>query len=170
MEKRLNTKIEEYITKFKDEIRNKMIALNMEDKSKGSDLLQYIYDYDRLCLQKDDFVKRKRVKNSIPNSNRCIAKRANGEQCTRRRKTDCEFCGTHSKGTPHGVIQSNSSTNVTHKVELFATEIRGIVYYLDSMNNVYKTEDVLDARENPRVVAKYVKIGDTYTIPELGVV
>jgi hypothetical protein len=170
MEKRLNTKIEEYITKFKDEIRNKMIALNMEDKSKGSDLLQYIYDYDRLCLQKDDFVKRKRVKNSIPNSNRCIAKRANSEQCTRRRKTDCEFCGTHSKGTPHGVIQSNSSTNVTHKVELFATEIRGIVYYLDSMNNVYKTEDVLDARENPRVVAKYVKIGDTYTIPELGVV
>jgi len=170
MEKRLNTKIEEYITKFKDEIRNKMIALNMEDKSKGSDLLQYIYDYDRLCLQKDDFVKRKRVKNSIPNSNRCIAKRANGEQCTRRRKTDCEFCGTHSKGTPHGVIQSNSSTNVTHKVELFATEIRGIVYYLDSMNNVYKTEDVLDARENPRVVAKYVKIGDSYTIPELGVV
>jgi len=170
MEKRLNTKIEEYITKFKDEIRNKMIALNMEDKSKGSDLLQYIYDYDRLCLQKDDLVKRKRVKNSIPNSNRCIAKRANSEQCTRRRKTDCEFCGTHSKGTPHGVIQSNSSTNVTHKVELFATEIRGIVYYLDSMNNVYKTEDVLDARENPRVVAKYVKIGDTYTIPELGVV
>ena len=170
MEKRLNTKIEEYITKFKDEIRNKMIALNMEDKSKGSDLLQYIYDYDRLCLQKDDFVKRKRVKNSIPNSNRCIAKRANGEQCTRRRKTDCEFCGTHSKGTPHGVIQSDSSTNVTHKVELFATEIRGIVYYLDSMNNVYKTEDVLDARENPRVVAKYMKIGDTYTIPELGVV
>jgi hypothetical protein len=170
MEKRLNAKIEEYITKFKDEIRNKMIALNLEDKSKGSDLLQYIYDYDRLCLQKDDFVKRKRVKNSIPNSNRCIAKRANGEQCTRRRKTDCEFCGTHSKGTPHGVIQSNSSTNVTHKVELFATEIRGIVYYLDSMNNVYKTEDVLDARENPRVVAKYVKIGDSYTIPELGVV
>ena len=49
-------------------------------------------------------MKRKRVKNVVHLSDRCCAKRANGEQCTRRRKdTTTEYCGTHLKGTPHGI-------------------------------------------------------------------
>ena len=35
---------------------------------------------------KDDLQKRKRIKNIVPSNDRCIALRANLEQCTRRKK------------------------------------------------------------------------------------
>lgn len=174
MEKRVNATIEEYITKFKDEIRNKIIELSFDDKRKSAELVEFVYDYNRLSLQKDDFVKRKRIKNAIPVQNRCIAKRANGEQCTRRCKDASEFCGTHFKGTPHGTIQREDSPETTstilQKIDVYAEEIMGIVYYLDKTNNVYKTEDILEGKQNPRIVAKYIKEGTKYKIPEFGLV
>ena len=171
MEKRLNKRIETYIISFKDEIKDKLVQLDFEDKSKVAEMLEFVYDYDRLCLTKDDFIKRKRVKNSIPILNRCNAKRANNEQCTRRRKNGFEFCGTHSKGTPHGLIQSGTTIeNVMQKVVVFAEDIKGIVYYIDKYDNVYRTEDILEGKSNPQIVAKVHKNGDTYTIPEFGLV
>ena len=46
----------------------------------------------------------------------------------------------------------------------------GIVYYVDKSNNVYKTEDIIEGKQNPRIVAKYVKDGAKYKIPEFGLV
>ena len=168
MEKRLTTKFDTYLKNFKDGIRDKVSQLNIPANN-ASELMEYVYEYDRIILDKDDFIKRKRVKNSIPESNRCIAKRATGEQCTRRRKLECEFCGTHSKGTPHGMITSadNQASHV-QTMEVFAQEINGIVYYLDQRNNVYNTEDVMSSKENPRIVAKWEKNNGGYTIPALG--
>jgi len=77
MEKRLNKLIENYITSFKDEIKSKTIDIDFENKQKVNELLEFVYDYDRLTLTKEDFVKRKRIKNAIPSLNRCNAKRAN---------------------------------------------------------------------------------------------
>ena len=170
MEKRLNTKFDLYIKNFKDGIRDKMSQLQMTS-SEAADLMEYIYEYDRLILDKEDFIKRKRVKNSIPDNNRCLAKRATGEQCTRRRKPDCEFCGTHSKGTPHGLIL-NTDTNMQslQSVEVFAQEICGIVYYLYQYKNVYNTEDIMSSVENPRIIAKWERINDVYKIPSMGLV
>lgn len=173
MEKRINKKIETYVSGFKDNIRNKIIELQFADKPKINDLLEYVYEYNRLTLQKDDFIKRKRLKNAIPLLNRCNAKRANGEQCTRRRRDDCEFCGTHYKGTPHGSISEDAGDEANQqnqRLEVIAEDIFGIVYYIDRYSNVYHTEDVLRGCENPRVIAKYVKSGDKYTIPEFGLV
>lgn len=171
MEKRINKRIETYVASFKDDIRNKIIELQFPDKPKINDLIEYIYEYNRLTLQKDDFVKRKRLKNAIPLLNRCNAKRANGEQCTRRRRGDCEFCGTHYKGTPHGSISEDSSQiTQNHRLEVVVEDICGIVYYIDKYGNVYNTEDVLKGNENPRIIAKYAKIGEKYTIPDFGLV
>ena len=168
MEKRLNKKIEEYVTNFKDEIRKKITEINFEDKRKIAEMVEFVYDYNRLTLQRDDFIKRKRVKNSIPVLNRCIAKRANGEQCTRRRKVECEFCGTHSKGTPHGLITNTLSIEDTiQKLDVFAEDVNGIIYYIDKFNNVYKTEDILEGKSNPQIIAKCVKTNDVCTIPDL---
>ena len=157
MEKRLNKKIEVYVSSFKDEIRNKIVELGFEEKTKINDLLEFVFEYDRLTLQKDDFVKRKRLKNSIPLMNRCNARLANGDQCTRRRRDDCEFCGTHYKGTPHGMINCGEALAqecAKQHVELVVEDIGGIVYYLDKSNNVYNTEDVLRGMENPNIVGK----------------
>jgi hypothetical protein len=118
-------------------------------------------------------VKRKRIRNSIPLQNRCAAKRANGEQCTRRCKDDGEFCGTHCKGTPHGLVERGGvdvESNVIQTVDVFAEDIMGIMYYIDKLNNVYKTEDILEGVQNPRIVGKCIKDGSTYKIPEFGLV
>ena len=170
MEKRLNTKIEQYITSFKSEICDKINELSFSEQHKVGALLGYIYDYNRFTVMKEDLVKRKRVKNAIPVSNRCNAKRANGEQCTRRRKDDEEYCGTHTKGTPHGLVgHANTDETLEKNIEVYATEIMGIVYYIDNYNNVYNTEDVLNGVQNARIIAKYERNNDTICIPTLGV-
>jgi hypothetical protein len=160
MDKRLNKKVEVYVTKFKDDLRDKIASLDIPDKVIAIELVDYVYNYERLTLAKDDFSKRKRVKNSIPGTNRCNAKRANGEQCTRRRKEGCEFCGTHFKGAPHGLITAVTDAGATkHSLEVTAEDIGGIIYYIDKFNNVYKTEDILKGIENPVVIGTYKKPG-----------
>lgn len=172
MEKRINKKIEMYVTTFKDQVRNKITELDFNEKTKINELLEFVYEYSRFVLVKDDLSKRKRIKNSIPSLNRCSAKRASGEQCTRRRKEDSDFCGTHSKGTPNGLMQDQNTCGdcSNHKMDVFAEEIKGIVYYIDKYSNVYNTEDILSEKPNPRIIAKYVKDDNKYTIPEFGLV
>lgn len=171
MDKRVNKIIETYTTEFKDKIKMKILEKNFEDKTKVNELLEYIYDYNRLIIEKEELVKRKRIKNSIPTNNRCIAKRSNGDQCTRRKKKECEFCGTHSKGIPHGImLNTENQTNENENVEVFVEEIKGIVYYIDKNDNVYKTEDILSGKENPQIITKCVKTDNGYTIPEFGLI
>lgn len=159
MERKINKIIENYVIDFKDKIKTKVLEIENIQKDSANELLEFIYDFERLTLKKEDFTKRKRIKNAIPTINRCNAKRANGEQCTRKRKENCEFCGTHSKGTPHGSICDNQNSDMSnaHKLEVYAEDIQGIIYYVDKYNNVYKTEDVLKEKENPEIIGKYEK-------------
>ena len=170
MEKRLNKKVEVYISSFKDNIRERATIMGLTKNEQTNQLLQYIYDYERLAFTKEDFQKRKRVKNFVPIFDRCCAKRASNEQCTRRKKDGCEFCGTHLKGTPHGVIDNQDEPkNTTQKVEVYAQDIQGIVYYIDKANNVYQAEDIISNKINPKIIAKYVKDGEQYSIPEFNI-
>jgi len=168
MERRLNKKIGDYIHGFKTDVAEKIqsIQTNPSHTDLGS-LLTYVYEYTNFELNKDDFIKRKRVKSMVPVYERCIANRASGEQCTRRKKDDCQFCGTHSKGTPHGMVNDEKPLSTTKKVEVNAVDIKGIVYYLDNDGNVYDTEDIVSNNRNPRIIAKYVKNGQEYSIPDL---
>ena len=169
MERRLNKKFEDYITSFKNDIRDKINTIQFEETEKINELMGYVYDYERLVFKKEDISKRKRVKNTIPETNRCNARRANNEQCTRRKKEGCEYCGTHIKGTPHGLISELlHSSEMTHKVEIIAQEIGGIVYYIDDRENVYNTEDVMNSKENPGIIAKYTCRNGIYSIPKFG--
>lgn len=170
MEKRLNKKTELYITTFKDDIKDKATIMGLDKNEHISQLLQYIFDYDRLSFNKDDFKKRKRVKNIIPIFDRCCAKRANCEQCTRRKKEGSEFCGTHIKGAPHGILDLQEENKVTtQKIEVYAQDIKGIIYYIDNNENVYQAEDIIINKLNPKIIAKYLKIGDQYSIPEFNI-
>jgi hypothetical protein len=172
MEKRLNNKIAEYTSEFKDNIKQKMSDLGISGFEQTDMLMQYISDYSRLILTKDDFKKRKRVKNVVPFLERCCAKRATNEQCTRRKKTDCEYCGTHEKGTPHGIVTSETQmeTNAdTKTVEVWAQDIHGIIYYIDKSSNVYKAEDVVGNKINPQIIGVYELKGGVYSIPALNI-
>lgn len=170
MDKRINKRIEVYITDFKDNIKEKAMQLGVINDAKMTQLVQFVCDYDRLNLTKEDFMKRKRVKNSVHLSDRCCAKRANGEQCTRRRKTDDEYCGTHLKGTPHGICEDNDDNKPQgYKIEVWAQDIKGIIYYIDKNFNVYQVEDIVSNNTNPKIIAKYVKNGEVYSIPEFNI-
>jgi hypothetical protein len=169
MERRLNKKLEVYISTFKNDIRDKTAELGIIPEQANM-LLQYVYDYERMSVNKDDFAKRKRVKNIVPFFDRCCAKRASGEQCTRRKKTDAEYCGTHMKGVPHGMVDNQEDSVATsQKIEVWAEDIQGIIYYIDKNNNVYQAEDIVGNKQNPKIIAKYVKVGENYTIPEFGI-
>jgi hypothetical protein len=144
--------------------------MGMSKNEQVNQLLQYIYDHDRLSFNKEDFQKRKRVKNFVPIFDRCCAKRANNEQCTRRRKDESEYCGTHLKGTPHGIVDAhNEPKNTTQKIEVYAQDIKGIIYYIDKTNNVYQAEDIISNKINPKIIAKYLKEGEKFSIPEFNI-
>ena len=171
MEKIINKSIEEYLTKYKMDIQNKMMELKYHDDDKKNRLLEFIFDYERFTIKKDDLKKPARMKTIIPTCLRCSAKRVNGEQCTRRKNKDGEYCGTHSKVLPYGVFEVTNSTNdVKKNLNVVAENIQGIMYYIDSFLNVYNTEDILEGKEDPRIVAKAEKNNNVYTIPELGLV
>jgi len=154
MLKTLNGKFDNYTLAFKDSVCAKIAELDMGSTDKAT-ILDFIYTYPKFVIDRDDMVVRKRVKNVLPDNNRCIAKRANGEQCTRRRKECSEFCGTHSKGTPNGVIDDAEKGRNTVNVTMKVLEIEGIVYHIDDMNRVYDTEDIINGSGCPRVVGNY---------------
>ena len=196
MERKINKKIEEAFTNYKQDIKTGIVgvitAINCQIdveyvsdvtiketvKTELMNLLQELYDHPVLKLDKTDFQKRKRVKNVVPLHDRCIACRANGEQCTRRRKGDSQFCGTHIKGTPHGVIskekQDSEPKEMIKKVSVWAQDIKGIIYYIDDNSNVYETSAILQGSDNPKIIAKYQKSLDNegnvaYAIPSFGI-
>ena len=162
MERRIGAKIDSYTIAFKDEAASKLRDLNAavaalsnakhnaadsKDKDQQTQnqqvdslfkqIISFVYDYEKLKLTKEDFMKRKRVKNIVHLADRCCAKRANGEQCTRRKKdADSEFCGTHLKGTPHGTCELDNDVKPSgQKIEVWAQDIQGIIYYIDKNYN-----------------------------------
>lgn len=174
MDRHINKKIKTYVTELKAHIRQKTLEMFPEIHEKRiNEYLQEIYNYECLVLTKEDVSKRKRIKNCIPGSNRCIAKRANGEQCTRKQKEGYEYCGTHVKGVPHGVITDINNDNTEQELlnaDVFAKDIHGIVYYIDQYNNVYKTEDILNEKKNPEIIAKCEIINGEYGIRKFGLI
>lgn len=165
MEKRIAVKIEEHIDEFKTNIKLFLEKNNNIDFSAKSELLKYIYDYQNLTLTKEDFVKRKRSKSIVPVYLKCQARRATGEQCTRKHKEDSKFCGTHDKNRPHGIIDSdNSVENNLKKKEVFVQEFNGINYYIDHANNIYSSDDILSNKTDPNIIGKYTIIDGIYKI------
>ena len=164
MDKRINQQLEKYLIQFKDDIKKKVTDLAFEDKSKSSELLEFVYEYERLSFTKDDFIKRKRVQNVIPENDRCIAKKSCSDQCTRRRKTESEYCGTHSKYAS----QVDGTSIGTKSLEVIAKEMEGIVYYVDEFQNIYRTEDILNEKKNPQVVSRYEQLsGGRYILRDV---
>ena len=163
MEKRVTQKLEDYVSTMACDIQKKVSDLEMPEIAK-KELLEYIQCYGKLNIEKADFLKRKRQQVVVPVFLRCISKRSNGEQCSRRKKEGCDFCGTHSKGSPYGTFVQENTVTMT-KVEVWAQDIGGILYYIDNDMNVYQTEDIINNKPNPAVITKYEKHGDKYSIP-----
>ena len=167
IELRINKKISKEFTEIKNDIGNELDVILSELKSgvvgHNIDFLKERFDKIKSVLSKteiskinqEDLLKRKRVKNFVPYFDRCIGKKSNGEQCTRKRRDGSQLCGTHEKGTPHGRMSDVS--NSVMKVGVVAHEVNGIVYYLDDNGNVYDTSDVHSNVKSPRIIARSIE-------------
>jgi hypothetical protein len=175
MERRINARIDSHLVKFKNDILAQFEAVrqkcaNCEEPNaihkNYAEIMSFVYSADKLKLSKEDFVKRKRIKNVVPVYDRCHAKRANGEQCTRRKKEGCACCGTHAKGIPHGMFDILEPATTSIKVDTWVQDIKGIMYHIDAAGNVYDPEDIVANTVNPNIIAKYVKNANgAYSIP-----
>ncbi len=161
MEKNIRAKINDHNQAFKTNIHTWIKNSNARiilcgDHDKTNEFLQYMNDFPDLELDKQDFQKRKRVKNNVPDYNRCIALKCNGERCSRKQKNENSFfCGTHLKGANYGTIQQTSETQKQEKIQLWLQEINGISRYIDKNNNIYCMQDILNSSPKPRIIGKY---------------
>jgi hypothetical protein len=173
MEKRISKKVEDYLSAFKQDIKKIMIDYNLHDSDHGKLLLQSILDKPNLTFTPEDFIKRQRAKNTVNILERCSAKRANGELCSRKKKKNSIFCGTHCKGTPYGSIDnpnpnpddttpSTTTSPPQQKINIYTIEIQGIIYYIDDNHNAYSMEDILLNKNNPQIIGTIHKDNKTF--------
>lgn len=134
MERRVNKKIEEYITKLKTDLKDFIGTKDSITEGVYNELINYIDMYERLELTKEDIEKRRRVKNKISDCERCLALKADGTQCTRRRLDKFDYCGTHKQNRPNGIVEDHKEVK---KKVLTSTTINGIIYYLDETGAKY---------------------------------
>ena len=159
MEKRIKQKVDCYFKDYNNDLINWCNNNCNNNNISYDSILEYINSKKTFCLEASDFQKRKRSKNIIPQYIRCCAKRANGEQCTRKKKDNISYCGTHEKNRPHGTIDDIENTQNLKKTEVWLQEINGILYYIDNNNNIYNNEDILNNITNPEVLYKYKVTG-----------
>ena len=128
--------------------------------------MKFVFDHEALLFSKEDFQKRKRVKNVVPHLNVALpsvllANSVRGE------KGRFLLLWTHAKGTPHGVSEGGDvESSKVNKIEVWVEEINGINYYIDANQNVYRAEDIVENKFEPAIIAKW-KLDDNgvYTIP-----
>ena len=173
MENRITKKVVNYQIEFKNDIKDWLDDKNigLYDKNGNtvkSEFLKFIYDYNNFILSKEDLKKRKCIKNHLNQYERCCAKKANNQQCSRRKKDTNEYCGTHTKGTPYGIYNENCKMKKMKKIEIWVQEINGIQYYLDNDKNVYLPEDIIDNTKSPRIISKWeYDMDGNFIIPNL---
>lgn len=168
MEKGIRQKVAEHFEMFKDNIlnwiQNNEACIMVHNCNKTNDFLQYMSDFPHIELSKEDFQKRKRVKNNVPDYNRCIALKCNGERCSRKQKHDeTYFCGTHLKGANYGTTEQVKPSDKKEKIQLWLQDINGISRYIDKDNHIYCMEDILNGSQEPRIIGTYgIREDQTY--------
>ena len=161
MEKNIKNKVSKHSMEFKQDIKdwleqNQMTITDINGSNSTNTFLQFIYDYNQIELNQNDFKRRTRVKTTIPVHERCCGLCLNNERCTRKKLPDSEYCGTHVKGLPYGKIKDTPNESKV-KTEIWLEEICGIHQYIDKNGNIYNTQDIMSGNKTPRVVSKWTK-------------
>jgi hypothetical protein len=141
--------VNNYMADFKSKI--------IEESTLTTNEKQFIEEYPEIVINE----RKKRLRNIIPDEDRCHAYKASLERCTRKKKNGENVCGTHMKGVPHGVInETTPNLNQHKKINIWTQDICGIVYYIDDGQNVYNSSDIMKNIPNPRVIGHYSKDTD----------
>lgn len=138
----------------------KKILLDISNKYDINKEELYINYLNSDILKNSSYLKKTRKKkNSTTNLLcLCMARKQDGNQCTRRRKDNLEFCGKHTNNKKYGRIDDYS--NIIDKlaednyIMTWIEEFNGKEYLVDSNNIVY-TKDV----SSPIIIGKKLTNG-----------
>jgi hypothetical protein len=108
---------------------------------------------DKYCVETNS--KSKKTKKKPPKKdNICMAKKADGYQCTRRKKAGGDYCGKHIKKLKFGRIDDELRySDKTKYIKTKRENIDGEYYLVDEQNLVYSC-----SKTHPLLLGK--KIGD----------
>lgn len=117
-----------------DEVIKQLEELKKESDEKNITVETVLSRIDGIInsCSKNKKEKRKRIKTFLEKNEMCHALCSGGTQCSRRKKEDGEFCGTHIKGRVNGTVNSISK-NVNDMEEICnikPTEDNGIIQLL----------------------------------------
>jgi hypothetical protein len=159
MDKFYHEQVDQFVEMFKKDVKKNFV------ENSEMEFNRFVDNYDSFKM-----VTKVKEKNTVPMSLRCVAKRLNCDQCTRRRNKTSAFCGTHFKSRPFGVfdVVVLADDDIVHLISVFTQEIQGIVFHLDENLNVYDTGDILNDVRDPKILTKAVYEDGIYTIPSLG--
>ena len=68
------------------------------------------------------------------------------------KKCGCNFCGTHDKYQPHGIVSVDINEKSLTRCTISIIDINGINYYIDENNNVYDTKDIILNSTTPKII------------------
>jgi hypothetical protein len=54
------------------------------------------------------------------------------------------------------INESNPETPALKAIQINAVNVKGILYYIDAFQNVYKTEDILEKVDDPQIIGKAI--------------
>ena len=140
-------------------IINKRLEVVLKDMCKSHTDLDYQKLVKQYCKNAS---KKKYKKTSIDKSLQCMAKKADGKQCTRRRKVKdnygniiepvIEYCGKHVKSIKYGRVDDEEKFEDTDKyIRTVRENIDGEYYLVDKDNRVYSYN-----KEHPLLLGKKI--------------
>ena len=169
MSNKLQLSSPEILQNFHDGLVDKMKSVYIQSEV-ISEVMDYVTNHDLFLSENEDIKKSRRVKKEVSMNDQCNATRIDGKRCTRRKKQDVQYCGTHLNCSSHIEFNSVDIVCPIKDKTVSAIDVQGIIYYIDADLNVYNTEDVIKEVLDPSIIGRACINNGVYTIPSLGLV
>ena len=149
---------------LKTKINETIIAISVDYNLDENELL---LKYSPKLQSIQDTTKIKRKRKVVPKDQCCLGRKQFGEQCTRRKKSGSEFCGSHMKSLPYGRIddkkdhlckvkgkrgrkkKKNNLEDDSEYIQTWIDKELGDAYLIDKHNTVYSNNP-----ESPKIIGK----------------
>ena len=127
---------------YTEQTKNILCQISAKYNINKEELLSEYINND--ILKTTHSIKKKKKKNANESVNLCMARKQDGNQCTRRKKDLGEYCGKHINNRKYGRIDDHS--NIVDKlaeddnyIMTWIESFDGKEYLVDSNNIVYTT-------------------------------
>lgn len=150
---------------FNSKLKDILTQISSDYSLNKDKLISKYVQNDNISMNIDIVQKRKRKKNKqLTGSELCMARKADNDQCTRRRKENSEYCGKHCNNLKFGRIDDEDKySNSDDFIKCSPEEIDGKEYLVDSLSGIVYCYDF----DNPKIVGKKNSEGKLVLIEDI---